>query len=72
MFPSHVSYKNFTLAIRQVVSEPSVNTMPKRIRMYPSLFQLNMVIMCIIVLCIIATLLYVAVNLLEKRYLKKH
>ena len=35
-------------------------------------FQLNMVIMCIIVLCIIATLLYAAVNLLEKQYLKRH
>lgn len=35
-------------------------------------FQLNMVIMCIIVLCIIATLLYVAVSVLEKQYLKRH
>lgn len=35
-------------------------------------FQLNMVIMCIIVLCIIATLLYAAVSLLEKQYLKRH
>ncbi|HJC15562.1 MAG TPA: ABC transporter permease [Candidatus Fusicatenibacter intestinigallinarum] len=35
-------------------------------------FQLNMVIMCIFVLCIIATLLYAAVSFLEKQYLKKH
>lgn len=35
-------------------------------------FQLNMVIMCIIVLCLIATLLYAAVSLLEKQYHKKH
>lgn len=35
-------------------------------------FQLNMVIMCIIVLCIIATFLYIAVSILEKQYLKKH
>lgn len=35
-------------------------------------FQLNMVIMCILVLCLIATFLYAAVSFLEKQYLKKH